>query len=147
MSQPETLSVRQMVEAHGAIQALINADRQNKFVFPSAVRIKLAGNLRKTREVFEDYVTEKNELVKRLGSVIQEQRGQDKDNNPIFVDTDKVEVKVDSPNYPEFKAQHDAMLAADTRQTLNAIDAKDLGENQIDVELITVLQDTGLLAG
>jgi len=134
MSQPTTLKVKDICKAHEAIVALIKDDRENKFVFPSAVRIKLAGNLRKTKPAYEDFTQVKVDLFKKYGDVVK-----DKDGNP----TDKIQLRAADAEAAN-KELADA-LEVDTHQTLNPITVKDLGENQIDVELITVLQDTGLL--
>lgn len=134
MSSPKTLVVRDICKAHEAIVALIKDDRENKFVFPSAVRIKLAGNLRKTKPAYEDFTQVKIDLFKKYGDVVKDAEGKD---------TDKIQLRASDAD----KANKELAeaLEVDTHQTLNPITVKDLGENQIDVELIAVLQDVGLL--
>lgn len=129
----KTLNVKEVCTAHEAILALIKDDRENKFVFPSAVRIKLAGNLRKTRPVYDDYKAQQIEVYKKHGEVVL------KDGKP----TDAMQLRPENMEVAQ-KELADVLLV-DTFQTLNPITVKDLGENQIDIDLITVLQATGLL--
>lgn len=123
------LDTRGVVKAQHAINSLIEQDKENKFIFPSAIRIKLAGNLRKTRPVVEDYLKEHETLVRRLGKA-------QKEGGNITVTTENVE---------EFNKENNAMLDEATEVTLNPIGEKDLGENQLSIDLIATLQDVGLL--
>lgn len=125
-----SLKVKDVLTAHLAILDLIEADKTNKFVFASATRIKLAGNLRKTRPVFEEFTKEKDELIKRLGA-------------PVEGKPD--EVKVTEENQAKFVSEIEAMYEADSDVTLNPVDAKDLGENQLPIDLLANLETFGLL--
>lgn len=125
------LDTRDCVKAQHIINTLIEEDKANKFVFPSSIRIKLAGNLRKTRPVVEDYLKEHESLVKRLGE-------------PLKDKPDQIMVKAENAN--EFTKENEGMLAEKTDITLNPITEKDLGENQLSIDLIANLQDVGLLA-
>jgi hypothetical protein len=141
MSEQKKLSVQQVCEANQAIMALIDSDKRNKFILSSATRIKLAGNLRKTKDIAADYDTERQALVKELGAV----------------DETTKSVTVKPENNDAFSTQLKAMLAVETDVVLNPItEAALLGvteeeekagkkANQIDIDLIAFMQEIGLL--
>ena len=140
MSDTKKLTVRQVIDAHHGISNLIDSDKRNKFILSSATRIKLAGNLRKTKAVFEDYETERTALVQELGS---------KD--------DKGNVTVTPENQDKFATTLKVALDVETDVVLNPIteaallgvteDEEKAGKkaNQIDIDLIAFMQEVGLL--
>jgi hypothetical protein len=140
MSDTKKLTVRNVIDAHHGISSLIDSDKRNKFVLSSATRIKLAGNLRKTKAVFEDYETERTALVQELGS---------KD--------DKGNVTVTPENQDKFATTLKAALDQETDVTLNPVtteaifgcteDEEKSGKkpNQIDIDLVAFMQEIGLV--
>ena len=140
MSEPKKNTLQQVLEAHQAVTTLIDSDKRNKYVLSSATRIKLAGNLRKTRGPAEDYEKERVELVKTLGEV-----------------DEKGSTKVKPENQAKFEEELKTMLAQETDVTFNPItEAALLGAteeeekagkkaNQIDIDLIAFMQEVGLL--
>jgi hypothetical protein len=122
-----SLTVIQTIQAHGAISKLIEEDKANSYVFPSAGRIKLAGNLRATRPIVEEYKAEHEALVRKLGAQKEEV------------------IAVTEENHAAFIEEHTAMLDADTGVTLNPLTEKELGENQLPIDLLVLLMDTGVL--
>ena len=145
------LSVKQVLEAQGVINALLVADRDNKYVLASATRIKLAGNLRKTRPVVEDYQNEHKELVKRLGEPIKDEK----------TGKDTGAIKVKPENQEEFTKENEGMLNAVTEVWLNPVEAWQLSgvskaefenpetdaskHNQIPVDVYASLISVGLV--
>jgi hypothetical protein len=123
------LTTKEVVKAQHAINSLIEQDKENKFIFPSAIRIKQAGNLRRTRPVVEDYLKEHETLVRRLGKA-----------------SESGNITVTPENVEEFNRENNAMLAEPTDVVLTPMTEKDLGENQLSIDLIATLQEVGLLA-
>jgi len=123
------LTVKKIIDSHLALSDLIQKDRENKFVFPSSIRLRLAGNLRQTKPVFEEYETERLTLVEKLGT-------------PPGVDG---KTRVKNENIATFKTEHEAMLKEEYELQLVPLNAADLGENQIPIDTLAALQDAGLL--
>lgn len=123
------LTIKNIISAHGALLDLSQNDRANKFVFSSAIRLRLALNLRQTRPVFENYEERRVELVEKLGSPA----------------TASGTSRVKPENLPTFKAEHDAMLKEETDVQLNPLKEAELGENQIPFDTLAALLDSGLL--
>lgn len=148
MSAPETLDVKQACTAHEAIQALIKDDRENKLVFPSSVRIKLAAQLRKTKPVYQEFSEEKIRLFKLYGEPVLDKDGKDTGS-----------MKLKPENTERVDEELKAALAVDTGIVLTPITTEDLAgvseahlkvypdakQNQVDIELVAVLMDSGLL--
>lgn len=143
------LTVRSIIQAGDAIETLVKADQANKYVLSSATRIKLAGNLRKTRPVRDDYIEQRNALVVKFGEkVIKDGK-----------ETDQIEIQPDSKNKPEFNKEHDGMLNSETDVALSKVSQVDLfgftdeqvaanpalKQNQIDINLLLALQGAGVI--
>ena len=140
MSEAKKLTVRNVIDAHQGISTLIDSDKRNKFVLSSATRIKLAGNLRKTKAVYEDYETERTALVKELGTA-----------------DEKGNVTVTPENQEQFASTLKAALDQESDVTLNPITAAALfgctedeekagkKPNQIDIDLVAFMQEIGLV--
>ena len=148
-----SLTTKQLVDAHTALMELINGDKQNKFVLSSAVRIRLAGNVRKTKDAVDEYIKERNELVTKLGQPVL-----GKDGNPV---DGQLEVPVGTENYKKFVEEVEAMNAEVSEITLATIKEHELfgvtekaykdesrdgtKDNQIPADLIAILQDLKIL--
>ena len=120
--------VKQVILAHQALQSLVGFDRDGKVVLPSSERFRLAGLIRKTREVVEDFIESKNAIVRRLGAL-------DENGN----------LQVTPENDAAFKAEVDALMNAEVDITIAPIKPKDLGSTQVPIDLIVALQDGGIL--
>lgn len=133
------LTVKQVIQANVALTELVKADKENKFILPSAVRIKLAGNLRKTRPVSDEYLEAYNLLVERLGEQVE--------------GAPEGSLKVKKENIATFKQEHKDALAVEKDITLTSVKQKDiLGDdgdgkksNQIPVDLLADLIEVGVI--
>jgi hypothetical protein len=139
------LTVKQAVEAQGVIEALIQSDKENKYVLSGATRSRLAGSLRKTRPEVEEYRKQHSDLVKRLGEPIEGKEGS---------------FKVKKENIEEFNKENQEMLSAETDIVLSPVDAHQIygvskedyenaestaKQNQIPIDLYSVLLETNLV--
>lgn len=123
------LKYKQGVQAQNVIQALIQSDKDNHFVFPSSIRIKFAGNLRRVRPITEDYEQERNRLVKELGEKVG--------------DTDQIKVKPE--NMQKFTEELNKVLEMDSEVELKPVSQADLGDNQIPIDLLATMLEVGLV--
>lgn len=136
------LPTLQVVNANGALQALIKADRENQLILSSAIRIRLAGCLRKSKPVAEEYEKEFNALGVKYGT---------KNADGILT------IASDSPNMDLYKQELAAMQAEltdiESFATVTEIDLMGkhdpegkVKQNQIDIGILTILMDVGILA-
>ena len=121
-------TTEQVLRAHAALQNLVKADSDNKYVFKTAVRFKLAQNLRKTTPIQEDVEKERNNLILKFGS-------QDEKGNTI----------VKPENLQAFSDGIKSLLAVPVDVTFNVIKAEELGENQVSLDLLAALIEFGIL--
>lgn len=121
-------TTEQVLRAHAALQNLVKADSDNKYVFKTAVRFKLAQNLRKTTPIQEDVDKERNNLILKFGS-------QDEKGNTI----------VKPENLQAFSDGIKSLLAVPVDVTFNVIKAEELGENQVSLDLLAALIEFGIL--
>ncbi len=151
------LTVKAAAEAHAALQLLLESDKENKFIFASATRCKLALNLRKTKPVADQFTEEQNRLVKQYGEPVLKPNPEGGD--PIV--TDNMQIKADSPNWPKFRDEFETMLASDSEVVLSPMKAYELAgipedkfndpnaepskQNQIPTAVYSVLYATGVL--
>lgn len=124
-----SLKIKQVIAAHDALSILVSNDKENKFILPSSVRIKFALNLRKVKPVVEEFYKEYNKLVETHGEV-------QADGTFKVVNEEKLKV---------FNIERNDMLEQQTDVELSPVDFKDLGDNQLAIDLIAVLLDTGLV--
>lgn len=135
------LSTKVVYQAFGAMQALIKADRENALVLSSAIRIRLAGCLRKAKPHAEEYEKEFAELAKKYGTKNEE---------------GNLVIAADSPELPAFEAERDALEAEPTDiEAFAKFTETDLmgkpdpdgkvKQNQIDLGVLTVLLEVGIL--
>lgn len=124
--------VKDIILSYLALKDLIETDKEHKYVFKSSTRLKLLENLRKTSPVFNDFSTEKDALIKRLGE-------------PVKDKPDTVQVKPE--NQPAFSKEVEEMYEAESDVVLNPLLHQELGENQIPIDLLLNLEKFGLLKG
>jgi hypothetical protein len=124
-----SLTIKQAISAYEALSLLIAKDKEDKYIFASAIRIKFALNLRKVKDVVEEFSKEHNALVKAHGT-------EQKDGTFKVEDPEKLKV---------FNIERNNLLEQDSDVTLSPIEIKDLGDNQVAIDLIVVLLETGLL--
>ena len=153
----ESLTVKQAAEAYAAIEALLESDKENKFIFASAVRCKLALNLRKTKPVAEEFMKENNRLVEVYGE-------KEFAPNPAggeAIPTGRNQIRADSPNWEKFRVEYKEMAESDSEITLSPVKPYELAgvteiefndpkadpkkQNQIATQVFSILYDTGLL--
>lgn len=116
------------LKAHLALQNLLKADTDNKFVFKTATRFKLAQNLRKLTPIQEDVEKERNGLIVRLGSL-------DENGNTI----------VKQENVAAFQQGIQELLAVKVDLEFIPVKVDDLGENQIPVDILAALIEFGIV--
>jgi hypothetical protein len=142
------LTVKQACTAREAIQALIKDDREDKYVLSSAVRIKLAGNLRKVKPVYDDYTEQRQAVFTKYGEKVLDNDG--KETDQIKLKPENVEV-ANKELEAALNVETDVELKPVTVEDLSGVTAADkkahpeIKENQVDVELLGVLLDVGLL--
>lgn len=66
------ITVKQALEALESLSNIIAGDRKDSFILSSAVRIRIAGQLRRLRPINEEFNTERNALLKGLGTLNKE---------------------------------------------------------------------------
>lgn len=125
------MKLKQVLEAYAAIHQLIAADKANKWVLSSATRIKLAGNLRRAKVVQDDFVEERNKLIEKHGA--------------LQPDGSSDVGKATPEERKAFQAAHHALTETESDFTPSPITKADLCENQIAIDVLAVLLDTGLL--
>lgn len=138
------LNVKQALTAAIAIEQLIKADKDNKFVFSGATRVKLALNLRKVSPLKEEFQKQNDALVKEYGTQVLNEKGE--------ALPDVFRVEDDSPKKAAFdKAQKD-MLDVETTVSLSPVNKEDLvgkegdpRSNQLAIDLLSFLFESGLL--
>jgi len=135
------MKIKDIIKAQVAIGELIQLDRQDKLVLHSSVRIRLAGALRKTRPVVEDFQEQNNAIVTKYGTPVGEKK------------PGEFEVKQDSDKFPAFKKERDELLATDIELSFTPLEQADLfgksedadKQNQISLDTLGALIDVGLL--
>jgi len=123
-----SITTEKALKAHLALQNLLKADTDNKFVFKTATRFKLAQNLRKLAPIQEDVEKSRNELIVRLGSA-------DENGNTI----------VKPENVPAFSEGIKELLAVKVDIEFIPVKVDDLGENQIPVDVLAALIEFGIV--
>ena len=123
-----SITTEKALKAHLALQNLLKADSDNKFVFKTATRFKLAQNLRKLTPIQEDVDKERNGLIIRLGSV-------DEKGNTI----------VKQENVGAFQQGIQELLAVKVDVEFTPVKVDDLGENQIPVDILAALIEFGIV--
>lgn len=133
------LQVKDVLVAHNALESLIKSDKANKLILTSATRIKIAGFLRKTRPVREDYDNANIETVRSLGEEVVDKPGS---------------FRVKGENITKYAEQNKAALCVPTEVKFDSISVADLfgdpdaeakDQNQVDMDVIAVLQDVGII--
>lgn len=123
-----SITTEKALKAHLALQNLLKADTDNKFVFKTATRFKLAQNLRKVTPIQEDVEKERNGLIVKLGSI-------DEKGNTI----------VKQENVPAFQQGIQELLAVKVEVEFIPVKVDDLGENQIPVDILASLIEFGIV--
>jgi hypothetical protein len=123
-----SITTEKALKAHLALQNLLKADTDNKFVFKTATRFKLAQNLRKLTPIQEDVEKERNGLIIRLGSI-------DEKGNTI----------VKQENVGAFQQGIQELLAVKVDVEFTPVKVDDLGENQIPVDILAALIEFGIV--
>lgn len=118
------ITVSKAIQALEAINALIEADKANKFVFKTSVRVKLAALRRKLRPIVEDFNQERDALVKKLGAPVSE---------------GSEEIRVTKENMKEFLAEVAEAVKHEEAIEFTPLTEADLGENQVPVDILDAL--------
>lgn len=122
------ITTEKALKAHLTLQNLLKADSDNKFVFKTATRFKLAQNLRKVTPIQEDAEKERNGLIVKLGST-------DEKGNTI----------VQQENVAAFQQGIQELLAVKVEVEFIPLKVDDLGENQIPVDILASLIEFGIV--
>ncbi len=122
-----SLSYKDSIAANNVIAQIVDADKKERIVFHAPTRLHFARILHETKPAVEAYSKEHEVLVRRLGVA------------------HGVDITVTPENMAEFISQNNAMLAKDTGLTLATLSHKDIGENQIPIDLLSTLFDIGIL--
>lgn len=123
------MKLEMIIKAFESINLLSLADKEKSFDFARATRIKFGNNLRVTRPSIQDYIKEKEELVRELGTELK----------------DKGQIQVKPENFEEFQKKNAEMLAVDIDIKLTPIKEAELGNNQIPFEIIADLIESGVV--
>ncbi len=143
------LKTKQIVEAHNVLLSLINSDKENKFILSSATRIKLAGNVRKTKPIFDDFNEANQSKVRELGTQILDTEGKPTDriqvqgDNNLKVYLADINEALDKPVDIAFSTVTAEELAGVTADFLKS--HPETKENQIPIDLLADLQQFGIL--
>ncbi len=134
MSEQKTLNVGEVVGAQNSIEGLILADRERKLDIPLSGRVRIADIVRSISLIVKRYSAQRHELVKKYGT-------------PVSGKPDEIEVKGDAENRPQFDEENNALLSVSTPVAPQwvQITKKALGNAQIDMELLAVLRECGVL--
>lgn len=133
----------QATNGKNALDYLVKQDRENKFIFASSTRIKIASNIRFAKEALSDYIESHNTLVQKYGSPVLDEKGND---------TGEMKVDPKGPNFEIYTKEEKTLLDGHTDITFKKLTEEELfgsGEpktqNQIDVEAVEILIDVGIL--
>ncbi len=118
------ITVSKAIQALDAINALIEADKANKFVFKTSVRVKLAALRRKLRPIVDDFNQERDALVKKLGAPVAEK---------------SEEIRVTKENMGKFFSEVAEAMKHEEVIEFTALTEADLGENQVPVDVLDAL--------
>lgn len=124
------ITVSKAIQALEAINALIEADKANKFVFKTSVRVKLAALRRKLRPIVEDFNQERDALVKKLGAPVSE---------------GSEEIRVTKENMKEFLAEVAEAVKHEETIEFTPLTESDLGENQVPVDILDALLELEII--
>jgi hypothetical protein len=132
-----TITLSKAINVNGAIVDLVTKDKENKLVFTSAIRYRLADALSSLRHPLENYQNRNNELVEKYGK-------------PDAKDPSQKIVLQDAEGWPEFKKEMEALLDEEvdvkvkplTEEELSNAETKDY---RVDVPSIVALRELGLL--
>jgi hypothetical protein len=123
------MKLENIVKAFETLTTLSTLDKEKNYNFKVATRLKVASNIRILRPFVQDYLSQKDALVKELGTEIKE----------------KNQIVVTAENFPKFSAQNREMLDIDQNVSIVALKESELGDNQIPFEILADMQDSGLL--
>lgn len=139
-----SLTVKQALEARAVLADLVGKDKENKYVFSGATRVKLALNLRKLNPIQEEFQKENTDLIKSLGKPILDEKG--------AAIPDSFEVPKDTDEFVVFQTKQKELLDADTDVTLSVLSEEsivgkegDPRSNQLPIDLLGLLYEVGLL--
>lgn len=139
-----SLTVQKALESRAVLADLVSKDKENKYVFSGATRIKLALNLRKLNPIQDEFQKENTDLIKLYGKPIVDEDGK---SNP-----ENIAVAKDSPEFELFQAKQKELLEADSEVTLSPVSQEDLvgkegdpRSNQIHIDLLGLLFEVGLV--
>lgn len=119
----------QVIKVHAALDALVQADRQQKYTIPKSARISLGRNLSKAIPVIEDYSKQHNALVAKNGH---------KDKQGQYTIEDQKSKDVFSIERGDLGAQETDVEA------FEAVSFADLPEG-VPIDLVALMLRTGLL--
>jgi hypothetical protein len=142
MSEANQLTVQKIYDAHIALSKLIETDKVNKFFFSRTVRMRISSYIRKTRPIFEDYTKERDDLIRALGELTNEKTQTYKvkpENQDQF--NSEIKAMLEATYEIEFKPLTQDELFGVTEQQ----EAGGSKPNQIEMDLINLLEDVGLL--
>lgn len=123
------MKLEKIVRAFETLTTLSLLDKEKGYDFKVATRLKVASNIRVLRPYVQDYMTQKEVLVRSLGTELK----------------DKGQIAVLPENFDKFKAQNDEMLAVEHDVSFSTLKESELGSNQIPFEVLADMQETGLL--
>jgi len=124
------IKLKSVISGYNALQELIAADKTNKFIFASATRIKFAGNVRRARPLYEDYLNVRNVLIEKFGT---------KQPNGSFM------ILPTSEGAASFSKEDKDALEVAVDIKFHPVKTSDLGENQISIDTLEALLEAGLV--
>lgn len=139
-------TTKQAVDAYYAIEKFIKLEKESKLFLLSAVRIRMAGNLRRLRPIASEFNNERNELVKRYG---------------VKIEGEEERYRINQDKRKEFEAEFEAMLKETHAVEIKQIEPHEMAgvtkeeyenpksdatkQNQVPIELIEELSSAGVL--
>ncbi len=131
------MKLSKAIQTNGALVDLATKDKENKLVFPSAIRYRLADGLSSLKPALENYQAQNNALVEKYGTVIPDQ--------PHLK-----QVVQDSENWASFRKEFEDLLAEEVDVKIKTISQVELEKAEtkdfrVDVPTIVSLRELGIL--
>jgi hypothetical protein len=123
-------TTKQAVNAFLAISNLIDADRASKIGLSAVARLKLASTFLLCKTVYEEYMKQKDDLIKSYGVPFPSKP------DSFMVPDDKKQ---------DFITQNSEMLDSETNFKISPIPVDKLGNAEIDIGLAAELKDAGVI--
>lgn len=120
---------KQIVEAYEALTIFIAQDKENKYSLTPKVRLILANNVRVLKNPAKKYFDEYNAIVQRLG---------ERNKDGSYTVTNQENVKI-------LNIERNDILNTVTDVEITPVKYADIGLNDVSIDLVAILLETGLV--